>query len=78
MRRKAIAFRSFRKLGAPLAGFSVIEAADIDEVIPLVANTPGAVRKEQSTYLSSIDQRPAMCGPFIGAFVATYEEMPLS
>jgi hypothetical protein len=27
---------------APLAGFSVIEAADIDEVVRLVANTPCA------------------------------------
>jgi hypothetical protein len=33
---------SMAHLDAPLAGFSVIEAADIDEVIRLVANTPCA------------------------------------
>jgi hypothetical protein len=32
--------RSFARLDAPLAGFSVIEASDIDEVIRLVGNTP--------------------------------------
>jgi hypothetical protein len=40
---KAIALESsVAHLDAPLAGFSVIEAADIDEVIRLVANTPCA------------------------------------
>ncbi len=39
---------SFARLDAPLAGFSVIEATDIDEVIRLVANTPVPVRREPS------------------------------
>ncbi len=36
---------SFSKLKLPLAGFSVIEAKDVDEVIQLVANTPCARAK---------------------------------
>jgi hypothetical protein len=36
---------SFAKPKLPLAGFSIIEAKDIDEVIQLVANTPCARAK---------------------------------
>lgn len=32
--------QTFSQLRLPLAGFSIIEAADIDEVVRLVANTP--------------------------------------
>jgi hypothetical protein len=39
---------SIAHLDAPLAGFSVIEAADINEVIRLVANTPCARAKGAS------------------------------
>jgi hypothetical protein len=35
----------FSKSSAPLAGFSVIEARDLDEAIELVANTPCARAK---------------------------------
>jgi hypothetical protein len=38
--KAVVAEGSFAPLDAPLAGFSVIEAADIDEVIRLVADTP--------------------------------------
>jgi len=40
-----IAEGSFASLQAPLAGFSVIDAADMDEVIRLVAYTPCARAK---------------------------------
>jgi hypothetical protein len=33
---------SFAKPKLPLAGFSIIEAKDIDKVVQLVANTPSA------------------------------------
>jgi hypothetical protein len=36
---------AFAESGAPLAGFSIIEAADLDEVIQLVAGTPCARAK---------------------------------
>jgi hypothetical protein len=36
---------SFAKPKLPLAGFSIIEAKDIDEVVQLVANTPCARAK---------------------------------
>ena len=36
---------SFASLQAPLAGFSVIDAADMDEVIRMVADTPCARAK---------------------------------
>jgi hypothetical protein len=45
---------SFAKSSAPLAGFSIIEAADIDEAIHLVANTPCARAK------GAIEIRPLM------------------
>jgi hypothetical protein len=45
---------SFVRLDAPLAGFSVIEAADIDEVVRLVAGTPCARAK------GAIEIRPIM------------------
>jgi hypothetical protein len=45
---------SFALLGAPLAGFSIIEAADIDEVIRLIADTPCARAK------GAIEIRPIM------------------
>ncbi len=45
---------SFARLDAPLAGFSVIEAADMDEVIRLVADTPCARAK------GAIEIRPIM------------------
>jgi hypothetical protein len=52
---KAVAVEgSFARLDAPLAGFSVIEAADLDEVIRLVANTPCARAK------GAIEIRPIM------------------
>lgn len=35
----------FAKAGAPLAGFSIIEAANLDEAIELIANTPCARAK---------------------------------
>jgi hypothetical protein len=35
----------FAQLGAPLAGFSIIEAADLDEVIRQVSKTPCARAK---------------------------------
>lgn len=35
----------FAPLGAPLAGFGIIEAADLEEAIALVANTPCARAK---------------------------------
>jgi hypothetical protein len=35
----------FAVSGAPLAGFSIIEAADVDEVVRLVADTPCARAK---------------------------------
>jgi hypothetical protein len=41
-------------LDTPLAGFSIIEAADIDEVIRLVAVTPCARAK------GAIEKRPIM------------------
>ena len=37
-----IANESFARSSIPLAGFSIIEANDIDEAISLVANTPCA------------------------------------
>jgi hypothetical protein len=36
---------SFARSSAPLAGFSIIEAADLDEAVQLVANTPCARAK---------------------------------
>jgi hypothetical protein len=47
---------------APLAGFSVIEAADIDEVIRLVANTPcaranGAIEIRPIMFINDQDWR---------------------
>jgi len=36
---------SFAKPKLPLAGFSIIEAKDIDEVVQLIANTPCARTK---------------------------------
>jgi hypothetical protein len=36
---------TFSSLRLPLAGFSIIEAADVDEVVRLVANTPCARAK---------------------------------
>lgn len=35
----------FAPLGAPLAGFGIIEAADLEEAVALVANTPCARAK---------------------------------
>ena len=43
--RPAVTNDGVAKLPAPLAGFSVIEAADIDEVVRLVAGTPCARAK---------------------------------
>ena|SRR5688500_12990530 len=37
-----ISHAPFSKLRLPLAGFSIIEAEDVDEVVRLVANTPCA------------------------------------
>jgi len=53
-KKAAVVEDSFARLDAPLAGFSVIEAADIDEVIRLVANTPCARAK------GAIEIRPIM------------------
>ena len=46
--------RAFADSKAPLAGFSIIEAADLDEVIRLVAGTPCARAK------GAIEIRPIM------------------
>ena len=40
----------FGDSNVPLAGFSVIEAADVNEVIQLVAGTRAPVREERSKY----------------------------
>ncbi len=45
---------SFAKASAPLAGFSIIEAADIDEAVQLVAGTPCARAR------GAIEIRPLM------------------
>ena len=45
---------TFSKLRLPLAGFSIIEAQNIDEVVRLVANTPCARAK------GAIEIRPLM------------------
>jgi hypothetical protein len=45
---------SFAKSSVPLAGFSIIEAADINEAVQLVANTPCARAK------GAIEIRPLM------------------
>lgn len=45
---------SFAKSSVPLAGFSIIEAADINEVVQLVAGTPCARAK------GAIEIRPLM------------------
>jgi hypothetical protein len=44
----------FASLRAPLAGFGVIEAADLDEAVRLVANTPCAVAQ------GAVELRPIM------------------
>ena len=46
----------FADARAPLAGFSIIEAADLDEVVRLVAGTPCARAK------GAIEIRPIMFG----------------
>lgn len=40
--RPDVTHESFAAASVPLAGFSVIEAEDLDEVVRLVANTPCA------------------------------------
>ena len=47
-------------MDAPLAGFSVIEAADLNEVIELVAKTPCARAKGPSKFGPSGDREGAV------------------
>jgi hypothetical protein len=55
-----VAKGSLVSLQAPLAGFSVIDAADMDEVIRLVADTPcarakGAIEIRQIMFINDKD-----------------------
>jgi hypothetical protein len=53
---------SFATSGVPLAGFSIIDAADIDEAVQLVANTPCA-RARGAVEIRPLWQALASIGP---------------
>jgi hypothetical protein len=54
-----VSANAFRKIGVPLAGLSVIEAADVQEVVQLVAGTPFArANREEEGHANKKSREP--------------------
>jgi hypothetical protein len=80
-----VSANSFRKIGVPLAGLSVIEAADVQEVVQLVAGTPCAFKSPPVPYspvigegfslISSAEERLGSSWQSSGAVVRCFADV---